>query len=67
MGQGSQAGASRTQGCVYAVTPRTELAYQLGIQGTFLLSRLRAIVLFDSGAFHSFIVVSCVKDLGLEV
>ena len=36
------------------------------IQGTFLLSRLWTKVLFDSDAFHSFIVASCVKDLGLE-
>ena len=37
------------------------------IQGTFLFSRSWARVLFDSGASHSFIVSSCVKDLGLEV
>ena len=33
----------------------------------FLLFLLWAIVLFDFGASHSFIVVSCAKDLGLEV
>ena len=33
----------------------------------FLLSRLWARILFDSGASHSFIVVSCVTELGLEV
>ena len=32
-----------------------------------MLFCLWAIVLFDSGASHSFIVASCVKDLGLEV
>ena len=37
------------------------------IQGMLLLSRLWARVLFDSGASHSFIVASCVKELGLEV
>ena len=37
------------------------------IQGTFLLSRLWARVLFDSGASHSFIVASVVIELGLEV
>ena len=37
------------------------------IQGTFLLFRLWARVLFDSGASHSFIVASCVRVLGLEV
>ena len=33
----------------------------------FLLSRLWARILFDSGASHSFIVASCVRGLGLEV
>ena len=33
----------------------------------FLLSRLWAKILFDSGASHSFIVASCVEELGLEV
>ena len=33
----------------------------------FLLSRLWARVLFDSGASHSFIVVSCLRELVLEV
>ena len=37
------------------------------IQGTFLLSRIWARVLFDSGASHSFIVASVVIELGLEV
>ena len=37
------------------------------IEGTFLLFRLWARVLFDSGASHSFIVASCVRVLGLEV
>ena len=37
------------------------------IQGTFLLFRLWARVLFDSGASHSFIAASCVRVLGLEV
>ena len=32
-----------------------------------MLSRLWARILFDYGALHSFIVVSCVKELGLEV
>ena len=36
------------------------------IQGTFLLFRLWARVLFDSGASHSFIAASCVRVLGLE-
>ena len=44
-----------------------ELANQLVIQGTFLISHLWARVLFDSGTSHSFIAASCVKDLGLEV
>ena len=33
----------------------------------FLLSRLWARVLFDSGASHSFIVASSMRELGLEV
>ena len=33
----------------------------------FLLSRLWARIMFDSGASHSFIATSCVKELGLEV
>ena len=33
----------------------------------FLLSRLWARILFDSGASHSFIAASCVRELGLEV
>ena len=33
----------------------------------FLLSRLWARVLFDYGESHSFVVASCVKELGLKV
>ena len=33
----------------------------------FLLSRLWARILFDYGASHSFIVSSCVRELGLKV
>ena len=32
-----------------------------------MLSRLWERILFDYGALHSFIVASCVKELGLEV
>ena len=66
-GQSVQAWTSGAQGRVYAVTPQTEAADQLVIQGTFLLFRLWARVLFDSGASHSFITASCVRVLGLEV
>ena len=67
-GNGSRlAGTSGTQGFVYAITPQAELADQSVIQGTFLVSCLWARVLFDTGASHSFIIASCVKDLGLEV
>ena len=55
------------QGRVYGVTPQAESADQSVIQGTFLLSRLWARVLFDSGASHSFIAASVVIELGLEV
>ena len=37
------------------------------IQGMFLLSHLWARILFDYGVSHSFIVASCVRELGLEV
>ena len=66
-GRGPQAGTSAVQGRVYAITPQAESADQLVIQGMFLLSRLWARVLFDYGASHSFIVVSVVIELGLEV
>ena len=48
-GRGPQAGTSGVQGCVYAVTPQAESVDQPAIQGTFLLSRLWARVLFDPG------------------
>ena len=66
-GRGRQARTSGVQGCVYAVTPQAESADQPVIQGTFLLSRLWARVLFDSGASHSFIAASVVIELGLKV
>ena len=66
-GQGSQARTSGTQEHVYAIVPLTELADQPALQGMFLLSRLWARILFDYGASHSFIVASCVRELGLEV
>ena len=66
-GRGPHTGTSRVQGHVYAVIPPAESADQPVIQGTFLLSRLWARVLFDSGALHSFIVASVVIELGLEV
>ena len=65
--RGPQAGTSGIQGHVYAITPPAESADQPVIQGTFLLSRLRARVLFDYGASHSFITASVVIELGLEV
>ena len=66
-GLGLQAGTSRVQGRVYAITPPTESADQPFIQGTFLLSRLWPRVLFDSGASYSFIATLVVIELGLEV
>ena len=66
-GRGPQEGTSGVQGRVYAITPLAESADQPVIQGTFLLSRLWARVLFDSGASHSFIAASIVLELGLEV
>ena len=66
-GRGPQAGTSGVQGRVYTITPQDESADHLVIQGTFLLPRLWARVLFDSGALHSFIVVLVVIELGLGV
>ena len=66
-GRGPPVGTSGVQGRVYAITPPAESADQLVIQGMFLLSRLWARVLFDSGASHSFIAASVVIELGLEV
>ena len=66
-GRGPQAGTSGVQGRVYAVTPQAESADQPVIQGTFLLSRLWARMLFDYGALHSFIATSVVIELSLEV
>ena len=66
-GRGSQAGTLGVQGRVYAITPQAESADHPIIHGTFLLSRLWARVLFDSGALHSFIAASVVIELGLEV
>ena len=66
-GQSVQARTSGAQGRVYAVTPQTEAADQSVFQGMFLLFRLWARLLFDSGASHSFIAASCVRVLALEV
>ena len=66
-GRGPQAGTSGVKGRVYAITLPVESVDQPVIQGTFLLSRLWARVLFDSGASHSFITTSVVIELGLEV
>ena len=66
-GRGPHAGTSGVQGRVYVVIPLAEPANQPVIQGTFLLSRLWARVLFNSGASHSFIAASVVIELGLEV
>ena len=64
-GRGPQARTSGVQGRVYTITPLAESADQPVIQGTFLLSRLWARVLFDSGASHLFIAASVVTELGL--
>ena len=66
-GRGPLVGTSVVQGRVCAITPQAKSANQPVIQGTFLLSRLWARVLFDSGASHSFVVESVVIELGLEV
>ena len=55
------------RGVVYVVTPQIEITDQSVLQRMFLLSRLWARVLFDSGSSHSFITASCVNVLGLKV
>ena len=49
------------------MVPQAESVDQPVIQGTFLLSRLWARVLFYSGASHSFTAASIVIELSLEV
>ena len=66
-GRGPQVETSVVQGRVYAITPPAESIDHLVIQGTFLLSRLWASVLFDYGASHSFIAESVVIQLCLKV
>ena len=66
-GQSVHARTLGAQGRVYAITPQAEATDQSVIQGTFLLFRLWARVLFNSSASHSFIAASCVRVLGLEV
>ena len=66
-GRGPRARTSGVQRRVYSFTWQAESTDQPVIQGTFLLSRLWARVLFDSGASHSFIASSVVIELGLEV
>ena len=66
-GRSPQVGTSGVQGRVYTITPPAESTNQPVIQGTFLLSRLWARVLFDSCASHSLIAASVVIELGLEV
>ena len=66
-GHGPQAGTSGTQGHVYTLIPQMKPTDPSVIQGMFLLLRLWARVLFDSGASHSFIAASCVNILGLKV
>ena len=65
--QSPQARMSRTQGRVYVVVPEAKHADQLDEQGTFLLSHLLTRVAFKLDASNSFIVASCVIELGLEV
>ena len=66
-GRGPHAGTSGVQGRVYTITPQAASADQPCIQGTFLLSRLWARVLFDSGGSHSVIAASVVIELDLVV
>src|ERR1044072_2218007 len=54
-------------GRVFAITwQQTEEVHEL-IQGTCTIAGTPLVVLFDSGATHSFISVECVRRLGLPV
>ena len=67
-GQDFEAETSRTQGHVYTVIQKVELADQYDIQGTFLLSHFLTRMLFNFGCIiFIFVVASCVRGLGLEV
>ncbi|XP_059654367.1 uncharacterized protein LOC132301102 [Cornus florida] len=68
--QSSRPGGSqghRTQGRVFALTPAEPPSSPSFVKGMFLVSHSWACVLFDSGAFYSFIVLSFARALGLEV
>ena len=57
----------RDLGRICRVVPSTGPANQSVIHGMFMLSRLWAKILFDSGALHSFVTASNMDVLGLEV
>ena len=58
LGKDFQASTSGTQGRVYAVVPRTELADQSDIHGTFRLSHFLIKVLFKCGYIIFMLIVS---------
>src|ERR1044072_3657455 len=55
------------QGRVYAITGTDAEDTNELIQGTCTIAETRLVVLFNSGATHSFIYVECVRRLGLPV
>ncbi|XP_057439979.1 uncharacterized protein LOC130731768 [Lotus japonicus] len=52
-------------GCVFAISGEQAAVTDDLIQGTCLIAGTSLMVLFDSGATHSFIAEDCVKRLGL--
>nr|KYP39237.1 Retrovirus-related Pol polyprotein from transposon 17.6 [Cajanus cajan] len=66
-GSGSQVERPKTMGRVFALSG-VEAAWSKNlIQGTCFIAETPFVVLFDSGATHSFISISCVQKLNLPV
>nr|KYP53511.1 Transposon Ty3-G Gag-Pol polyprotein [Cajanus cajan] len=67
IGSGSQIERPKTVGRVFALSGAEASRSENLIQGTCFIAETPFVVLFDSGATHSFISVSCVQKLNLPV
>ncbi|XP_020206460.1 uncharacterized protein LOC109791561, partial [Cajanus cajan] len=67
IGSGSQTKRPKTVGRVFALSGAEASRSENMIQGTCFIAEIPFVVLFDSGATHSFIYVSCVQKLNLPV
>ncbi|XP_020231057.1 uncharacterized protein LOC109811672 [Cajanus cajan] len=67
IGSGSQIERPKTVGRVFALSGAEASRSENLIQGTCFIAETPFVVLFDSGATHSFISVSCVRKLNLPV